>query len=145
MNPPNADQTNLDQRRDRQTSDDRAPDRHTSDHLANERTFLAWIRTSIAVIGLGFVVAKFTVWLRELSVRLDQSTPVRHSGLSMPLGIGLMILGGLLAVTAAWRYHAVKAAILNGESAAAERTTIAVSIIVVAIAVALIAYMLASA
>jgi len=63
----------------------------------------------------------------------------------MPLGIGLMILGGLLAVTAAWRYHAVKAAILNGESAAAERTTIAVSIIVVAIAVALIAYMLASA
>ncbi|MGD0541974.1 MAG: DUF202 domain-containing protein, partial [Tepidisphaeraceae bacterium] len=128
MNPQNAEQTSLDQRRDRQTADDRATDRHTSDHLANERTFLAWIRTSIAVIGLGFVVAKFTVWLRELSVRLDQSTPIRHSGLSMPLGIGLMILGGLLAVTAAWRYHTVKVAILNGQSAAAERTTIAVSI-----------------
>ena len=38
-----------------------------ADHLANERTFLAWIRTSLAVIGLGFAVAKFGTWLRELS------------------------------------------------------------------------------
>ena len=33
------------------------PNPRTSDHLANERTFLAWTRTSIAVLGLGFVVA----------------------------------------------------------------------------------------
>jgi uncharacterized membrane protein YidH (DUF202 family) len=46
---------------------------------------------------------------------------------------------------AAWRYHAVKAAILKGESAAAERTTIAVSIVVVGVAVALIVYMLVTA
>lgn len=121
-----------------------ASNQHTSDHLANERTFLAWIRTSIAVIGLGFVVAKFTVWLRELSVRLDQPTPIRHSRLSMPLGIGLMVLGGLLAVTAAWRYHAVKAAIDKSEPAAAEGTMVAVSIAVVVIAAALIAYMIVS-
>ena len=34
-------------------------DRKATEHLANERTFLAWIRTSIAVITLGFVMAKF--------------------------------------------------------------------------------------
>jgi putative membrane protein len=145
MIPRNADQTSPDQRRDGQTADDRAPQQHTSDHLANERTYLAWIRTSISVIGLGFVVAKFSVWIRELSGRFVQSTPIRHSGLSMPLGIGLMVLGGLLALMAAWRYHTVKAAILKGESAAAERTTIVVSMIVVAIAIALIAYMLVTA
>jgi uncharacterized membrane protein YidH (DUF202 family) len=62
----------------------------------------------------------------------------------MPLGIALMIFGGLLALTAAWRYRTVKAAILNGQSVAAERTTIVVSIIVALIAAALIAYMLAT-
>jgi putative membrane protein len=35
-----------------------------SDHLANERTFLAWIRTSISIIVFGFVVAKFGITLR---------------------------------------------------------------------------------
>jgi putative membrane protein len=128
-----------------QSTDPKSPDRHTSDHLANERTFLAWIRTSISVIGLGFVVAKFTVWLRELSVKLDQTTPTRHSGLSMPLGIALMIFGALLALTAAWRYRTVRTAILKGQTAAAEGTTVAIAIIVACIAVALVAYMLASA
>lgn len=36
------------------------------DHLANERTFLAWVRTAITVIALGFVVAKFGILLREV-------------------------------------------------------------------------------
>ncbi|HSU69089.1 MAG TPA: DUF202 domain-containing protein, partial [Tepidisphaeraceae bacterium] len=66
------------------------PNPRTSDHLANERTFLAWTRTSIAVLGLGFVVAKFSVWLRQLSGRFDDPRPVHHSGLSLPLGIALM-------------------------------------------------------
>jgi putative membrane protein len=130
---------------DTRNTDQASSDRHTSDHLANERTFLAWIRTSISVMGLGFVVAKFSVWIRELAVSMGRTTPIPHSSLSMPLGIGLMIFGGLLAVTAAWRYRAVKNALVNGKSATAEGTTVAVTIVVVAIAAALIAYMLASA
>ena len=115
---------------------------HTSDHLANERTFLAWIRTSIAVIGLGFVVAKFSVWLRELAVRLNETDNVRHSGVSLPLGVGMMSIGGVLAVTAAWRYRRIQAAIEQGRPAASERTMVAVTLMVVAIAVVLVIYML---
>jgi inner membrane protein YidH len=37
--------------------------------LVNERTFLAWLRKSIAVMSLGFVVARFGLWLRELALR----------------------------------------------------------------------------
>jgi hypothetical protein len=36
-----------------------------ADHLANERTFLAWIRTSIGIMGFGFVVVKFSRFLRQ--------------------------------------------------------------------------------
>jgi uncharacterized membrane protein YidH (DUF202 family) len=63
----------------------------------------------------------------------------------MPLGISLMSFGAVLALIAAWRYRAVKAAILKGEPSGAEGTTLAVAIVVACIAVALIAYMLASA
>jgi putative membrane protein len=138
-------QNNANQRRDGSPANKLVQDRHASDHLANERTFLAWIRTSISVIGLGFVVAKFTVWLRELSVRLGQPTPTRHSGLSMPLGIALMIFGAVLALTAAWRYRTVKTAILKNQTAAAEGAMITVAVVVACIAIALIAYMVLSA
>lgn len=90
------------------------PNPHTSDHLANERTFLAWLRTSIAVLGLGFVVAKFSVWLRELSARLDEPVQASHTRLSLPLGVSMMAVGGLLAVVAAWRYRRVRIAIDRG-------------------------------
>lgn len=38
------------------------------EHLANERTLLAWIRTAIALIGLGFVVARFGLFLRTILI-----------------------------------------------------------------------------
>jgi len=38
------------------------------EHLANERTLLAWVRTAVALMGLGFVVARFGLFLRQLAV-----------------------------------------------------------------------------
>jgi uncharacterized membrane protein YidH (DUF202 family) len=120
MDLPNSKDVNLEKREGQ--ANGRAADRHTSDHLANERTFLAWVRTSISVIGLGFVVAKFSVWLRELSVRFNSPAPAHSTGLSMPLGVSLMLFGGILALLAAWRYRVVKTAILKSQPAEAEVT-----------------------
>src|SRR5690349_11464639 len=39
-----------------------------ADHLANERTFLAWIRTALGLIGLGFVLARMGLFLRNLAM-----------------------------------------------------------------------------
>ena len=122
-----------------------ADGRHTSDHLANERTFLAWIRTSISVTGLGFVVAKFSVWLRELAVRFGGPARPAHTRLSLPLGIAMMALGAALAVIAAWRYRATRIAIDQNQSAADTRTIMLVTIMVLIITASLVAYMLATA
>ena len=81
-------------------------ERRGTEFLANERTFLAWIRTSVAVISLGFVVARFSVWLRELAAAT--SLPERRShGLSFAMGEALTVFGGVLALLAGWRYHVV--------------------------------------
>jgi putative membrane protein len=117
-------------------------DKIATEYLANERTFLAWIRTSIAVISLGFVVAKFSVWLNELASGIDARIKTHSTGLSMPTGIAMMAFGGMLAILAAWHYHRVNLAIEKGEVHANRGLIIAVTGIVVLLTVMMIIYLL---
>ena len=87
------------------------PERRATEYLANERTFLAWVRTSIAVMSLGFVVAKFGVWLRELVMHATSQPPSANTETSLYAGIAMMAAGGILAILAARRYHVVNRAI----------------------------------
>ena len=67
--------------------------------FAEERTFLAWIRTGIAMMGFGFVVARFGLFLMELqATRHDPPTTLRGS---FWLGTGLIVLGTLVNLVAA--------------------------------------------
>ena len=69
-----------------------------SDHLANERTFLAWVRTSIAVIAFGFVVERFGLLLRQLGLKGNNvGGTIPYSKL---LGIIITLLGIVLLVIA---------------------------------------------
>lgn len=119
-------------------------DKRASEYLANERTFLAWIRTSIAIISLGFVVAKFSLWLHQLGTQLQPQLPA-STGASMPIGITMMGLGGMLAILAAWRYHAVNRAIEKGIVRADRALVLFVTVMVVLLCVAMIVYMLLTA
>ena len=122
------------------------PDHQKStEHLAVERTFLAWVRTSIAVISLGFVVAKFGVWLRELAARLDPQMQMHSTGMSLPIGVGMMAFGGLLTILAAWHCHIVNRAIERGEVRANRGLVVTVTAGVAALAVLMIVYMLLAA
>jgi len=119
--------------------------KRATEYLANERTFLAWIRTSIAVISLGFVVAKFSVWLRELSVHLDPQMRAHRPGASLPLGVAMMTFGGLLALLAAWRYHVVNRDIERGKVSADRGLVILVTAMVTVLSGAMIVFILLTA
>ena len=112
--------------------------------LANERTFLAWLRTSIAVMSLGFVVARFGLWLRELAMQINPHVPMQHTGLSLPLGEVMIGFGALLTLLAAWRYHVVNRAIERGEIKSDPRMVSLVTVVVVLSAIVLIVYMMLS-
>jgi putative membrane protein len=116
-------------------------DKTATEFLANERTFLAWIRTSIAIISLGFVIAKFDVWLRELATRLAPQIPLHTTGLSLDIGVTMMCLGGVLAALAGVHYHVVNRAIERGEVRSSPALVICVTITVALLALAMIAYL----
>jgi len=81
-------------------------------HMANERTFLAWIRTSVGIMAFGFVVEKFALFIKQLSYFLGKSnidkTPPPSHGYSSILGIFFVGLGVLMGVLAFIRYKKVE-------------------------------------
>ena len=78
------------------------------EHQANERTFLAWLRTSIALIGFGFALARFGLFLRQLETAVTKElTPTHSLTSSQTLGVGLVIVGIFVIVLAVWRYNQV--------------------------------------
>lgn len=124
-------------------------DKKATEHLANERTFLAWVRTSIAIVSLGFVVAKFGLWLERIAqLSPGTSGPGRDShpsGWSMPIGTGMMIIGALLVVLAGWHHRRVSRDIEAGKVEPAIRLVTFVSALVAALAAVMVAYLLTSA
>lgn len=76
--------------------------------MANERTFLAWIRTSIGIMAFGFVVEKFALFLKQVSYFLGKDVTLPSHGYSSFFGILIVSLGALMGVLAFIRYKKVK-------------------------------------
>lgn len=113
-----------------------------SEHLAAERTFLAWIRTSISIISLGFVVAKFGVWLRELEERLNPGMRTHKIAASLPIGIGMIAVGAALALLALWHFHLVSRAVEQGKVRPNRTMVVTVAITIAVLVVVMIIYLL---
>ena len=74
-----------------------------SDYLASERTFLAWIRTGLALMGFGFVVARFGLFLQQVQA-LHVVAPQKSYGLSLWFGTALIAAGIILNVFAGFHH-----------------------------------------
>lgn len=86
-----------------------------SDYLAAERTLLAWIRTGLALMGFGFVVARFALYLQQLQVM--QRTPAEHSyGLSLWFGTALIAVGVAVNIFSGWHHVRLVRELDRGET-----------------------------
>ncbi len=86
-----------------------------SDYLAAERTVLAWIRTGIALMGLGFVLARFGLFLQEFN-HLVPDIQMKSYGLSLWIGVALILMGVSVCLLSAMRYLRMLKQLQAGES-----------------------------
>jgi putative membrane protein len=77
-------------------------------HMANERTFLAWIRTSIAVMAFGFVVEKFSLFVKQMGYYMGKEAMPPAPGSSSLIGILLVLLGVVMGVLSFVRFKTVE-------------------------------------
>jgi putative membrane protein len=72
-------------------------------YFAAERTFLAWIRTGLGLMGIGFAVSRFGLFLRQISVT-ESHLPSHTTGLSLWSGVALVALGVIVTLSSVFRH-----------------------------------------
>lgn len=78
------------------------------EHQANERTFLAWLRTAVALIALGLATARFGIFLVQIrSAVTEDFSPSDSLWDTQILGLSLIGFGLIVIALAAWRYNQV--------------------------------------
>ncbi len=119
-----------------------------SDHAANERTFLAWVRTGIATIAFGFVVEKFNLFVRTLveANAFGPSKNLRVEALSGAFshydGLALILVGIAIIVTSLFRFIRTSRWIddQQAHSARGIRAELILSVVLALIVTTMIAY-----
>ena len=114
---------------------------NVADHLANERTFLAWLRTSIALMGFGFVVVKFSLFVKQLSLMLTDKTIVPAKGFSAYIGISLVVIGAATALIGFLRYRQIRKQLINQNFAPSFNLLLLLTVAVLIVSAMLIWYL----
>jgi len=117
-------------------------------HMANERTFLAWIRTSIGIMAFGFVVEKFALFIKQMSLilgnaNIENTSPPSH-GYSAIVGIFLVGLGTLMGLLAFVRYKKVERQIDEDTYQPSSILDMLLTISVLAVGIFLVVYLIHS-
>jgi putative membrane protein len=111
-------------------------------YFAAERTFLAWIRTGLGLMGVGFAVSRFGLFLRELSASASHLPP-RAPGLSAWSGVVLVAFGVIVTVSAVMRHFQLVRELRTGTWIAGRVSTDAVilGIVLSAVGIAMALYL----
>ena|ERR1700681_275775 len=111
-------------------------DERVREHLANERTYLAWLRTGIAMMGLGVVIAK----LRYLFLAAPLTLPTPGIIHASNIGLLFAVIGLLIVMTSGWRYAVVQNQIRQKIYQSSKHIVIILSVIVILLGLMIIWY-----
>lgn len=112
--------------------------------FAAERTLLAWLRTGLTIMALGFVVSRFGLFVHLLARQSQEPVPAVHSLLSAALGIAFVIVGTLAIVVAAVQHQRFVATLPQADLPGSYSRTFALllSLLIGALGVGLAGYLL---
>jgi putative membrane protein len=114
-----------------------------ADYLAAERTLLAWVRTGLALMGFGFVVARFGLFLQQIQVLRHDST-VQPYGLSLWFGTALIVAGIAVNLFSGWRHVQLVNRMNRGQVTQIHSTTLplATALFLALVGLAMAAYLI---
>jgi putative membrane protein len=115
-----------------------------SDHAANERTFLAWVRTAIAVMAFGFVIERFDLFLQLAAPQLALRQTAPHSQtIANMAGLAFIGIGVVMIVVAGFRFVKTGKSIETEETGPSpgERSDLALAALLVLLGLALFLYL----
>ncbi len=115
-----------------------------TDHLANERTFLAWIRTSIALIGFGFVIVKFALFVQQISLIMGGKAIPVSKGHSGTVGVIMVIFGAIIAFLSYLRYRNIEKQLNNSQYFPSPMLSALVTVSIIIASILLVIYLLPS-
>ena len=112
--------------------------------FAAERTLLAWLRTGLTIIAIGFVVARFGLFVQMVSLQAQPHAPRVTSSISAVLGVTFVVVGSLAILVAAIQHGRFVATLSQPDLPPAYSRNVAVtlSLAVAALGIALAAYLL---
>lgn len=108
--------------------------------MANERTFLAYVRTALSFIGFGFVIARFAVFIRE--VALVERATVPPASISAGFGVAMVCIGIVVGAFGAYRYVRERRALDEGRDERLSDAAAIATVVVVGIFGAVLAALL---
>lgn len=123
---------------------DLKPSGNPSDHLANERTFLAWVRTSVGIMAFGFVVVKFSLFVKQLAFVLKSDVTLPQHGYSSIMGIFLVAFGALISLFSFVRYKRVEQQLNNNAYRHNHLLTTLVAVFIILMGILLVIYLIHS-
>jgi putative membrane protein len=112
-------------------------------YFAAERTFLAWIRTGLGLMGIGFAVSRFGLFLRQLAAT-DSHLPNRATGLSLWSGVALVALGVIVTLSSVLRHIQLIHQLSSGtwQPGRVSRDAVILAIILAAIGIGMAIYLI---
>jgi putative membrane protein len=112
-------------------------------YMAVERTFLAWIRTGIGLMGVGFALARFGLFLRQMAAT-EGHAPTHATGLSVWSGVALVALGVIVNVSATRRHFQIVRELGSGTwvPGRVSKDAVALAVLLAMVGVAMAGYLI---
>ena len=117
-------------------------EQNAREHLANERTLLAWIRTSIGIMAFGFVVVKFSLFIKQISLLFGKDVAVpQQQGYSSVIGILLVAVGALILLLSYIKYKKTEKQLNSATFRSSSKLVFLLTVVILSISVLLILYL----
>jgi putative membrane protein len=116
-----------------------------NDQMANERTYLSWIRTGVGIMVFGFVIVKFSLFVNQLPARFYQVPDLPKNGYTPFIGIGIVLTGAIIILLSYFRYKQTSKLLEQGRYLYSTLMLTVITVVIFAMSIIIIAYLVMAA